>query len=595
VAHQLGLVAQAIAAGPSARNDAGYEDSLLLGQVVGERYYMEQRIGCGGMGVVYRARHVAIEKSLAVKVLRMQYLEVEDVAERFAQEARIASKIKHINVVDITDYGSTAQGAPYFVMEYLAGHSLAYEIDNFGKVEPSRALNIAAQLASGLAAAHEHGIVHRDLKPDNILLCSGPNGETAKILDFGIARVLGSKSRLTAEGAVIGTPEYMSPEQAQGEQVDVRSDLYSLGVILFEMLTGSVPFRSDSMVGILTQQVFDAPPMLRTIDPQLGSLPQVERLLARLLSKNRDERPPSALDARSMMTLALAADLGVGAATPGQAAAGARPTIAIGSWSVGDTAQAAGVFESQPARRGPQMRPPSNHVPLQAPPGFAPAGQVGGSAGHAHPAPARGVVIRADTPSQHIPAPAPGAPSHPAGQAQVAPAMPGKRRSGRLMPMVLLGAGAAIFAGLLTVGVVSWLDARRAQGAEVGVTSAEEAAESAVNGAVSAGPAAAPGRATAAAEPVEARESAAHGATDEMGEGSADPDREAGESAKTPASDKKKNKRGSSHPGKSARSKPGADDAQGEANAPDAKKGGSVKDPPAEPGVTLSDLKDPFL
>ncbi|NVB41686.1 serine/threonine protein kinase [Pseudenhygromyxa sp. WMMC2535] len=316
------------------RAETADQEEALVGQVLSERYRVDERIGVGGMGVVYRATHVMIGKAVAVKVLRPRHAKQREIATRFAQEARVASSIKHPNIVDISDYGTTATGSPFYVMELLPGHSLASEIRQLGALEPERAVRLVCTIARGLAAAHAAGIVHRDLKPDNVFLvpATAEAPEQVKVLDFGIARDIGRDIRLTVTGSVVGTPEYMSPEQARGEEVDLRADLYSLGIILYEALTGRLPLEGDTQVGTMTKQVYDLPPPLREIDPSFAAAPHIEAVLARLLAKPRSERPGSALEVVRLLEEAAKADLD----SFSEIAAGQRrrATIMLGSGAV---------------------------------------------------------------------------------------------------------------------------------------------------------------------------------------------------------------------------------------------------------------------
>ena len=299
-------------------------EEALIGRILDQRYRLDAKLGVGGMGIVYRATHVIINKPLAVKVLRSEHARQPEVLQRFLLEAQLASQLKHPNVVDISDYGQIEGFSAYYVMEHLSGRTLAQELAATGRLAPARAVAVAIQVARGLGAAHDRGIVHRDLKPDNVFLGVNPEGgEAVKILDFGIARVLSKKTRLTAHGVVVGTPTYMSPEQAQSSSVDHRSDLYALGLILFEMLAGRPPFGDKGMMEVVNQHLFQAPPSLAQVAPDLPALPAIERVIRGLLAKDREERPQSAEEAIRLLEAAAASDLGEpvarGAATPAAA------------------------------------------------------------------------------------------------------------------------------------------------------------------------------------------------------------------------------------------------------------------------------------
>jgi len=315
---------------------AGSWETTMIGRVLDQRYRIEDCIGTGGMGVVYRARHVIIDKPVAIKMLRAEVASQPEVIKRFLLEAQLASRVKHPNVVDISDYGQIPGQTAYYVMEYLSGETLAHRIKAGGRLDPTLALDIAVQTAQALQAAHACKIIHRDLKSENIFLCEHPEGGLqAKILDFGIARIRDRKSGLTAMGALIGTPAYMSPEQAQGAEVDERCDLYALGVILFEMLTGRVPFKGATVAMVLNAQIFEAAPGLREVEAGAPDLPNVEHVIHRLLAKRREERPAEA--AEVIHLLRSAADLDLHNAAAGSITGGKRrPTVTIGSWSVAE-------------------------------------------------------------------------------------------------------------------------------------------------------------------------------------------------------------------------------------------------------------------
>jgi len=261
----------------------------LLGSVVDDRYEIASVIGEGGMGVVYSARHRLLGKRFALKALRKDLATDREIAARFMQEARTAASISHPGLVEITDFGKLATGQPFFVMELLEGQSLAQLVRRGGPVPAARAIDIVRQIANALGAAHDRSIVHRDLKPDNIHISPAAAGrDHVTIVDFGLAKVIGA-SRLTRAGMVFGTPHYMSPEQAQGDPTDHRADIYALGVVMYEMFTGRVPFEADSYMGVLTKHMYMAPtpPSQLVGIEKLGVL---EDIILRCLEKKPDHR-----------------------------------------------------------------------------------------------------------------------------------------------------------------------------------------------------------------------------------------------------------------------------------------------------------------
>ena len=274
--------------------DSSEAEPDLIGAEVDGRYRVIELIGEGGMGKVYLAEHVEIGKRVALKVLHPSYSRMPDLVERFRREARAASKIGHPNIVDVTDSGTTTDGSVYFVMEYLEGVELGSVIEREGAVDVARALRIAGQICRALAAAHAQGIVHRDLKPENIFLVTRDGAaDVVKVLDFGIAKTTEAEAarerRLTSPGMAMGTPEYMAPEQAAGRPADSRCDVYALGAIMYEMVTGVPPYSGDNFMEILTKKAtVDPPPplLVRTDLPQ-----QVSDLVVAAMARNPDARP----------------------------------------------------------------------------------------------------------------------------------------------------------------------------------------------------------------------------------------------------------------------------------------------------------------
>jgi serine/threonine-protein kinase len=277
---------------PASGSDAQISPSLV-GQILDGRYRIIRKIGEGGMGEVYAAEHVHIEKRFAIKLLRQEIVSNAEAVTRFRQEARSSSSIGHRNIIAIEDFGQLNDGRIYMCMELLNGAALNDMITQ--PIGVDRLLNILIQTGHGLAAAHAKGIIHRDMKPENIFVTIGPNGEDVpKLLDFGIAKVAGNdgQNHLTRTGTIFGTPFYMAPEQALGNPVDARTDIYAVGVIMYECFAGSLPFQGDSFMGILTQHItMDAEPVVqraakagRTLPPGLADV------ITRCMQKNPAQR-----------------------------------------------------------------------------------------------------------------------------------------------------------------------------------------------------------------------------------------------------------------------------------------------------------------
>jgi len=259
----------------------------MIGKVVAGRYRLEARLGEGGMGVVYRARHVLIERVVALKLIRPDLRGETHLRAWMLREARAANRVDHAHIIDIHDIGETEESELYLVMEYLVGTPLSGELAR-GPMPIARGVDVLEQMCAALARAHDLGVVHRDLKSDNILLTQrGGRKDFVKILDFGLAAIA-RDPRLAPKGAVFGTPEYMSPEQARGEEAGPQSDLYALGVLFFEMLTGQLPFRSNDRDTLLEMQRTHAPPRPRSIRPDAHA--QGEAICLRLLEKDIRKR-----------------------------------------------------------------------------------------------------------------------------------------------------------------------------------------------------------------------------------------------------------------------------------------------------------------
>ena len=287
----------------------------LIGQVLDGKYRLEQELGVGGMGKVYRATRVADETPVALKVLHERLVEDEAARQRFRREAKAAGRLGHSNAVAVTDFGETSDGRVYLVMELLEGRTLREILAKEAPLETARAVSFMLQVSAAVAAAHAAGVIHRDLKPANIFVTqSADSPSVVKVLDFGIAKLAAESlddddaGSLTQMGAVVGTPRYMSPEQCEGLQLTPASDVYSLGVILYEMLTGMVPFSGSSPAAIALKHSSEYPRPPREISPTIP--PELEIVILHALEKDAANRPSDAATFRHQL-LQLADKLGL--------------------------------------------------------------------------------------------------------------------------------------------------------------------------------------------------------------------------------------------------------------------------------------------
>ena len=298
------------------------EADALVGVVIQGRYELESVLGRGGMGTVYQARHRALGKRFAVKVLRPEVAVDADSVKRFMQEAQIAASVKHDNLADVSDCGEISSAdlpslgsvrLPFFVMEMLRGQSLGERLRESGTIDAALGAELLRQCALGLSAAHEAGVIHRDLKPDNIFLTEVEGKVVCKILDFGVAKIM-NRAKLTQAGTVFGTPYYMSPEQASGGVLDGRTDLYALGVVLYEAMSGRVPFSAETHMGVLTKHVFEVPAPIETVVSDPSSLGPLGPIIMCCLEKDPAARYKDATE----LALAVEHAMAVGFSLPAE-------------------------------------------------------------------------------------------------------------------------------------------------------------------------------------------------------------------------------------------------------------------------------------
>lgn len=270
----------------------------LIGREIAGRYRVLALLGEGGMGAVYRGEQISLKRTIAIKVLRPELSRDPALVRRFNTEAELVAKLSHPHTVNIYDFGQDADGSLFIAMEYLEGRSLREAMTKEGPLPPWRALAIAQQIAASLSDAHSRGIVHRDLKPDNVMLTErGKDKDVVRVLDFGIAKLRDDDRQtvnaMTRAGDLIGTPQYMAPEQIRGEQVDGRTDVYALGAMLYEMITGRLPFEGPTVMAILSKHLTDTPQPPTVRRPDLGLPPVLDGLVMSALAKDPNQRQPT--------------------------------------------------------------------------------------------------------------------------------------------------------------------------------------------------------------------------------------------------------------------------------------------------------------
>jgi serine/threonine-protein kinase len=323
----------------------------FIGLTVNGKFKVEAMIGQGGMGKVYRARHLTLDRPVVLKMLHRTYSDDPQIMARFQREARAASRLNHPNSIAVLDFGAAEDGTLFMAMEYLAGRDLSRVISQDWPLQEPRIIRIGAQILSALAEAHAQGIIHRDLKPENVMVePRRDEPDFVKVLDFGIAKITAGadEPKLTAVGLVCGTPEYMSPEQARGAELDARSDLYSVGVILYQMATGDLPFHSDTPVGFLTKHLAEVPVPPRQRRPDLSE--RLDALIRRTMEKDKARRYPDAASMRQ----ALLACAGPVVSAPPSSVPPMGGTLAI------DVSELEPIeIERAPAPRPARMPPPA--------------------------------------------------------------------------------------------------------------------------------------------------------------------------------------------------------------------------------------------
>ncbi len=334
----------------------------LMGTVVADRYHILKKLGEGGMGQVYLAEHVKMGRKSALKVMNPGMNQDADAIARFNREASNASRLNHPNICAIYDFGETPDGLIYLAMEFIEGQSLTSLVEKSGALPPARAASIIHQSADALQVAHDAGIVHRDLKPDNIMIAKNRDGtDLAKVVDFGIAKAHSSDAqKVTKTGMVVGTPEYMSPEQLSGDKLDGRSDIYSLALVAFNCLTGTLPFPSDSAQEAMIARLIEQPKTLAEMKPDVAWPAEVQQVMDKALARDANERYQSAAQfgrelwaACESMPASQAAEAGTQVLSAPASAAAGVPKTRVATPSDGGKTVAGPAAKGAPAAAAP--------------------------------------------------------------------------------------------------------------------------------------------------------------------------------------------------------------------------------------------------
>ena len=351
----------------------------LVGRDIAGRYRVVSKLGEGGMGAVYRGEQISLKRAVAIKVLRPELSANPGLVRRFNAEAELAAKLSHPNTVNIYDFGQDGTGALFIAMEFLEGRSLRQVVTTEGPLPPARALAIGRQIAASLSDAHGHGIVHRDLKPDNVMLTErGKERDVVRVLDFGIAKLRDDNRQtvnaMTQAGDLVGTPQYMAPEQIRGDAVDGRTDVYALGAMLYEMVTGRLPFEGPTVMAVLSKHLTESPPPPTARRPELGLPPALDSLIMAALAKEPAQRPAS-MDQFAEQMAQLAPHVGGSIAGFGSPSGGMSAQVP----AMAGFASSAGPPGPPPVGPAPSMASPPTPPPMGPPPGVPrsyPPGQL---------------------------------------------------------------------------------------------------------------------------------------------------------------------------------------------------------------------------